>query len=312
VVLPPIAQSAHSHPFGLSNYTPIAGGAPGSADLGLNRQFWGFTTGSAVPWFNEHAPPNAGVYIHDTTFEAWNMLQRDGRSALTSAPCGRSAKGDFSIVHHELHMNEVDYQIWTAYQSPPRPTCSPTTACPSSRCTPTPAADASPAHLPCGTLNARPAVGARRGHRRRIDGTDRESDEIRRDGRGVGGMRRHAVAHHRDDDAATDAQGGADVVAMDVVAADVVRADVAQRDVQKGSDVIDAAAPMDVMMEDASAPPDAGGKPDASPADGSAPGDATAPTDAPRGDASTFTCPMGIREIVLPAPSRPSRARPRA
>jgi hypothetical protein len=106
------------------------------------------------------------------------------------------------------------------------------------------------------------------------------------------------------DAAATDAQGGTDVVAMDVVAEDVVRADVVQRDAQKGSDVIDAAAPMDVVV-DASAPSDAGGKPDASPADGSAPGDAAAPTDAPRGDASTFTCPMGIREIVLPGTVAP-------
>ena len=27
-------------------------------------------------------------------------------------------EGEFAIVHHELHMNEVDYQIWTAFQSP--------------------------------------------------------------------------------------------------------------------------------------------------------------------------------------------------
>jgi 4-amino-4-deoxy-L-arabinose transferase-like glycosyltransferase len=118
VVLPPIWQSAHSHPFGLSNYTPIAGGAPGAADRGLNRQFWGFTTGSLAPWFNREAPPNAGVYIHDTTFEAWNMLQRDGRLRQDLRPVWQVGEGEFAIVHHELHMNEVDYQIWTAYQSP--------------------------------------------------------------------------------------------------------------------------------------------------------------------------------------------------
>ncbi len=118
VVLPPIAQSAHSHPFGLSNYTPIAGGAPGAADMGLNRQFWGFTTGSLTEWFNRQPEQNAGVYIHDTTPRAFEMLQRDGRLRTDMHPVWQVGEGVFAIVHHELHMNEVDYQIWTAYDSP--------------------------------------------------------------------------------------------------------------------------------------------------------------------------------------------------
>ena len=118
VVLPPFAQSLHSHPFGLSNYTPLAGGAPGAADMGLNRQFWGFTTGSLTGWFDANAPRGAGIFIHDTTFESFTMLQRDGRLREDLHPVWQIAEGQFAIVHHELHMNEVDYQIWTAYQSP--------------------------------------------------------------------------------------------------------------------------------------------------------------------------------------------------
>lgn len=118
VVLPSITQSAHSHPFGLSSYTPIAGGAPGAADMGLNRQFWGFTTGSLTEWFNRQPEQNAGVYIHDTTPRAFEMLQRDGRLRRDMHPVWQVGEGVFAIVHHELHMNEVDYQIWTAYDSP--------------------------------------------------------------------------------------------------------------------------------------------------------------------------------------------------
>ena len=118
IVLPPLAQTAHSHPFGLSNYTPIAGGAPGAADIGLNRQFWGFTTGSLVPWFNANAPQSAGVFVHDTTYESWDMLQRDGYLRPDLRAVWQVGEGEYAIVHHELHMNEVDYQIWTAYQTP--------------------------------------------------------------------------------------------------------------------------------------------------------------------------------------------------
>ncbi|MEZ4405005.1 MAG: hypothetical protein R3A52_00745 [Polyangiales bacterium] len=118
MILPAALQTAHSHPFGLSNYTPVAGGAPGAADLGLNRQFWGFTTGSVVPWFNEHLRPQARVYIHDTAPDAWAMLQRDGRLRDDIHDTWSISDADAAIVHHELHMNEVDYQIWVAYQSP--------------------------------------------------------------------------------------------------------------------------------------------------------------------------------------------------
>ncbi len=118
LLLPALTQTAHSHPFGLSNYTPIAGGAPGAADLGLNRQFWGFTTGSLAPWFNRNAPEGAGVYIHDTTYESWEMLQRDGTLRGDLRAVWQVGEGQYAIVHHELHMNEVDYQIWQSWQSP--------------------------------------------------------------------------------------------------------------------------------------------------------------------------------------------------
>ncbi|MFW5739199.1 MAG: hypothetical protein ACOC1F_02415, partial [Myxococcota bacterium] len=30
---------------------------------------------------------------------------------------GAPSQGLYSLVHHELHMNEVDYQIWVAYDT---------------------------------------------------------------------------------------------------------------------------------------------------------------------------------------------------
>jgi hypothetical protein len=118
VLLPGWTQTLHSHPFGLSNYTPLVGGAPGAATLGLNRQFWGFTTGGLAPYFNAEAPPGAGVFIHDTTWDSWVMMQRDGTLRPDLRAVWQPTEADFSIVHHELHMNEVDYQIWVTYQSP--------------------------------------------------------------------------------------------------------------------------------------------------------------------------------------------------
>lgn len=115
VLVGPIAITQHSHPFGLTSYVPIVGGAPGAADLGLNRQFWGFTTQSLDPWLTAHAPPGSSLYIHDTAWDSWVRLIDEKRIRSDIRGVGSPSESDFTIVHHELHMAEVDYNIWTDY-----------------------------------------------------------------------------------------------------------------------------------------------------------------------------------------------------
>ena len=117
VFVAPIAETAHSHPFGIGAYVPTVGGFAGGADLGLNRQFWGYTTQSAGPWLEKNAPRNARVFIHDTTGDAWNRMQQEGRIRGDLRATGSPGDADFALVQHELHMNEVDDQIWVAYQN---------------------------------------------------------------------------------------------------------------------------------------------------------------------------------------------------
>jgi 4-amino-4-deoxy-L-arabinose transferase-like glycosyltransferase len=116
-LLPGGAETAHSHPFGLSHYMPVAGGVPGAADLGMNRQFWGFTTGSLAQWIGSKLPDGGSVWICDTTAGAWAMLQRDGSIPSNVRAASSMSSADLVLVHHEAHFNEVDYQAWVAYQS---------------------------------------------------------------------------------------------------------------------------------------------------------------------------------------------------
>lgn len=115
LLAPSVVGTAHSHPFGLSYYGVAAGGVPGAADLGMMRQFWGFTTGSLAPWLNEHVPERGSVWICDTVPTAWRMLQRDGKLRDDIRASWDLASADYAIVHHEDHFVEVDYQIWMAY-----------------------------------------------------------------------------------------------------------------------------------------------------------------------------------------------------
>lgn len=114
-VLAPFAVTRHSHPFGLSAYVPFFGGTAGGADLGLNRQFWGFTTQSLDQWFRENTKPGDSVYIMDTAWQSWQRMIDEKRIPPYLRGVGSPAEAELAMVHHEQHINEVDYNIWTEY-----------------------------------------------------------------------------------------------------------------------------------------------------------------------------------------------------
>jgi hypothetical protein len=115
VLAAPFVETAHSHPWGLSSYTPLVGGAAGAASLGLNRTFWGYTTGAVVDYLDREAPPGASVYIHDTAGASWDMLMRDGRVRRDIRGVWTIAGASYGLYHHEKHMLGQEYQNWVAF-----------------------------------------------------------------------------------------------------------------------------------------------------------------------------------------------------
>jgi 4-amino-4-deoxy-L-arabinose transferase-like glycosyltransferase len=111
----PFVMTLHSHPWGLTFYTPLAGGAPGAASLGLNRTFWGYATGALTDELNERAPPNAGVYVHDTALQSWELFREDGRVRPDLVGTLSLANSQLALYHHEPHMRRVEYQTWVVY-----------------------------------------------------------------------------------------------------------------------------------------------------------------------------------------------------
>jgi hypothetical protein len=117
VVIGPVVMALHAHPFGLSAYTPLVGGAPGAATLGLNRTFWGYTTQSLAPFIDSTAPRRGVVYVHDTALQSFAMFQEDGRLRADLRPSLDIAASDVALYHHEPHMSRVEQQIWVDYAS---------------------------------------------------------------------------------------------------------------------------------------------------------------------------------------------------
>lgn len=116
-LLGPLLLTRASHPWGLSDYTPIVGGPSGGADLGLNRGFWGYTTGSVQSFINSNAPKGARVFIHDTAIQSWTMMRKDKRVRKDLRAQLGVANSKLAIYHHEQHMARVEHQIWVDYGS---------------------------------------------------------------------------------------------------------------------------------------------------------------------------------------------------
>jgi hypothetical protein len=115
VLVAPIVMTLHAHPWGLSAYMPIVGGTPGGATLGLNRSFWGYTTGAVQGFIDARAPDHASVYVHDTAMDSWHRMQWDGRLRSDLSGSLSLSQTDVAVYHHEQHMARVEYQLWVDY-----------------------------------------------------------------------------------------------------------------------------------------------------------------------------------------------------
>jgi 4-amino-4-deoxy-L-arabinose transferase-like glycosyltransferase len=122
VVLAAAVETRLAEPYALTWYSALAGGAPGGADLGMNRQFWGVAMRGALPRLAAEARPSGPTYVytHDAS-PAWGFYQRAGLVPRTLLDAGWEQAGiersDLAVVIHELHFNRHDYLIWNSYRT---------------------------------------------------------------------------------------------------------------------------------------------------------------------------------------------------
>ena len=118
-----LSETVAAQPYALSHYNALAGGAPGGADLGMNRQFWGYAARGVLPFVNRLAPPPGRppvpVYTHDAS-PAWGLYRREGlvRPGLPDAgheSRGAIARSQVALVIHERHFLRHDILVWRAY-----------------------------------------------------------------------------------------------------------------------------------------------------------------------------------------------------
>jgi 4-amino-4-deoxy-L-arabinose transferase-like glycosyltransferase len=114
-------ETRHAHPYSLSHYNALAGGAQGGANLGMNRQFWGYSARGVLPFINRFAKAGEQipVYTHDAS-PAWGRYVGLGLLAKGMPNSGHEVSGirksKIAFVVHERHFNRHDFLVWEAYQ----------------------------------------------------------------------------------------------------------------------------------------------------------------------------------------------------
>ncbi|HKE20329.1 MAG TPA: glycosyltransferase family 39 protein [Kofleriaceae bacterium] len=118
-----LSETVAAQPYALSYYNALAGGAPGGADLGMNRQFWGYAARGVLPFLDRHVAPAPGqppvpVYTHDAS-PAWGLYARAGLLRPGLPDAGHEAQGiarsGAALVIHERHFARHDILIWREY-----------------------------------------------------------------------------------------------------------------------------------------------------------------------------------------------------
>jgi hypothetical protein len=110
-----VAAVAHVHPYGTAAYNELAGGAPGAATLGMQRQFWGDDVVGVLDELNAHASPDARVWWQETARAAVAAWQRDGRVRRDLRWADRPEDADLSIWQFHQEFRDKEYRTWTAF-----------------------------------------------------------------------------------------------------------------------------------------------------------------------------------------------------
>lgn len=115
LALPAFVDTARIYMYGTSSYSELAGGLPGAATLGLQRQFWSNNVTGVLPWLNQNAPPNARLWLHEVNGLSFRDYQRNGMLRPDLRPAGGPQDAQFAVYQYHQEFREHEYSIWEVF-----------------------------------------------------------------------------------------------------------------------------------------------------------------------------------------------------
>ena len=114
-LLPGVWQIAHLHPYGTSAYGELAGGVPGAASLGMQRQYWSNNVTGVLPWLNAHCAPNARVYFHEVNLESYRAYVQSGALRPDLGYASGPSDSDYAALQWHREFRDREPETWMAY-----------------------------------------------------------------------------------------------------------------------------------------------------------------------------------------------------
>ena len=115
LLLPAVTLTAHVHPYGTSAYGELAGGIPGAASLGMQRQYWSNNVTGVLGWINQHAPRGARLWLHEVNGLSFRDYQRNGMLRPDVQPANGPLDADVAAVQYHQEFREQEVAVWQAF-----------------------------------------------------------------------------------------------------------------------------------------------------------------------------------------------------
>lgn len=116
-LLPSLLGLIHIGPYGPSFYNSLAGGVPGAADLGMQRQYWSNNATGVLPWINKNVPPGKRLYLHEVNGECFRTYQRDGYLRSDIKMSWLPEHADFTAYQYHREFTNIEYRLWQENRS---------------------------------------------------------------------------------------------------------------------------------------------------------------------------------------------------
>jgi len=115
VLLPALTLTVHVHPYGTSAYGELAGGIPGAASLGLQRQYWSNNVTGVLPWIDANARSGARVWLHEVNGLSFRDYQRNDMLRKDVMPVGGPEDADLAAIQYHQEFREQEVLVWQAF-----------------------------------------------------------------------------------------------------------------------------------------------------------------------------------------------------
>jgi len=117
VLWPAVRAEIHLHPAGASAWNELAGGAPGAAALGMQRQDGGEAAVVLLDALADRASRGARVYWPTTAPAAVRAFARDGRIRSDLQTAEGPEDADLAVVTLDGGSRDAEYRTWSAFRT---------------------------------------------------------------------------------------------------------------------------------------------------------------------------------------------------